>query len=196
MAFGFRWLIHGEAVLSRHDERCLPMATDEWEIEDYTRIPYPEAWDRDPGDSDTAADAAGPADDDGADDDGFGREVTHAANAWFRAVELLVNQGFDPEDCEAEVMRRCVKVSRRQRMIRRIQQEEAVYGRLTADESVCSLNRRLIRRDVSSLDRAACATSIRRMNRSSGSARSRSSCAENALNPRSPSSINASKSCG
>lgn len=144
MAFGIRWRVHGEAVPSRHDGRCLPM-TDEWEdgidndggeIEDYTRIPYPEAWNHDPDDSGTATGTAGPADDD---DGEFGRELTHAANAWFRAVELLVNQGFPPDECEAEVMRRCAQVSRKNRaLMRQIDQEETVYEKLDADESLCN----------------------------------------------------------
>ncbi|MGH3866195.1 MAG: hypothetical protein ACRDQ4_08695 [Pseudonocardiaceae bacterium] len=59
---------------------------DEWEdeidndggeIEDYTRIPYPDAWNEDPEDSADARSAAGSADDAG--DDGFGRELLDAA---------------------------------------------------------------------------------------------------------------------
>jgi hypothetical protein len=132
MAFGFRWLIHGEAVPSRPEERRVPMATEDgWEIEDYTRIPYPEAWNNDPADAESVGGDA--------DDDEFGAELLNAANAWFRAVELLVNQGFDPDACEAEIMRRCAKVSRHHRAtMREIDRKETAYGRLAADESVCS----------------------------------------------------------
>lgn len=115
------------------DEIDNEIGDDGGEIEDYTRIPYPDAWNEDPQDP---ADA-GSADDAG--DDGFGRELLDAANAWYRAVELLVNQGFAPQDCEAEVMRRCAKESRRHRaMMRQIDQDETAYGTLAADESVCS----------------------------------------------------------
>lgn len=89
------------------------------EIEDFNHVPYPAAWDRDP-------------------DDDFTDELMYASQAWYRAVELLLDQGFAPEDCEKEVMRRCAKVSRGQRALeRQIAKEEAEYGRLAADESLC-----------------------------------------------------------
>ncbi|SDC20511.1 hypothetical protein [Actinokineospora iranica] len=107
-------------------------ADDGGEIEDFTRIPYPDAWNRDPEDG---TDGTSGLEVDG---DGFARELLDAANAWYRVVELLIDQGFAPEDCEAEVVRRCAKVSRGQRaLMRGIAQEEAEYGQLAADESAC-----------------------------------------------------------
>jgi hypothetical protein len=139
------------------------MATDEWEddrdagisngvgdavgddggeIQYYARLPYPAgAWNRDPGDDSEDRDGRGRADRAGLsdDDDEFAAEILHAANAWFQAVELLVHQGFAPDDCEAEIMKRCSRQSRHHRaLIRQIEQEELVYGKLAADESLCS----------------------------------------------------------
>lgn len=100
------------------DERWEDPAMDE--VEDFKHMPYPAAWDHDP---------AG---------ERFEDELFDAAQAWFKAVELLLEQGFAPEDCEAEVMRRCARVSRGQRaLVRRIDQEEAEYAALAADESLC-----------------------------------------------------------
>ncbi|MGH3517328.1 MAG: hypothetical protein ACRDQ7_07910 [Haloechinothrix sp.] len=105
-------------------------AADGGESEDYIRIPYPQAWDRDPDDGTDppATGGAGPDTAGDEDSEGFGRELD-AAYAWYRAVELLINQGFPAEACEAEVMRRCGKVSRRQRtMMRDVEQEERSTG--------------------------------------------------------------------
>jgi hypothetical protein len=90
------------------------------EIADFTHIPYPAAWDRDPEENE------------------FADEVLHAANAWYRAAHLWVEQGFAPEDCEAEIVRSCAQVTRGQRnMWRQLEKEEAEYAALAADESLC-----------------------------------------------------------
>ncbi|MFD2415724.1 hypothetical protein [Amycolatopsis pigmentata] len=93
--------IHGEAVVPCPDNEkdlLMPETTGEdydnqdgdgWaeggEMEDFEHLPYPAVWNDDTDD-----------------------EVIHAALAWQRAVELLTEQGYAPQECEADaVVRRC-----------------------------------------------------------------------------------------
>jgi hypothetical protein len=125
----------GEAVVSRQDndkDFLMPATTgdnnydeggnldgegwaDSEEMEDFTHMPYPAVWNYDPDD-----------------------QVVHAAMMWQRAVELLAEQGYAPDECEAEILRRCAKVPRRVRAImERIERDEAEYAELAADETLC-----------------------------------------------------------
>lgn len=124
------WLSNDGTIPARSGgDRDFPLvgnSDDGWEVdemdgemEDFTHMPYPAAWDRDP-------------------DDDYEAAMVHAAQAWYRAMALVAEQGFAPEDCEAEIMRRCARVSRGQRALeRRIANEEAEYGALASDESLC-----------------------------------------------------------
>ena len=145
--FSWREGINGGAIWPRPDnETELLMATinedhdevpaeDGWgdddEIEDYTRLPYPAEWnDDDDDDTDTLKQRQRKMLAD--------FQTSMAAGLWRRAVKLVEEQGFMPDEAIGEVMRRCAKVSRRTRQAQeRFEQDEAEYAALAADPTLC-----------------------------------------------------------